>query len=751
MPVDINLIIVIVLIVLAIVDLTVGVANDAVNFLNSAIGSKAAPFRIILLVAAIGVLVGVTLSGGMMEIARSGIFNPQFFIVGELLIIFVAVMFQDIFLLDLFNTFGLPTSTTVSVIFGLLGSSLALSVIKVLEKGMNLGDAIMYLNSDKVLEIVSAILFSIVIAFIAGAFFQYLTRFLFTFGYKEKFRKFGSIWAGLALTCLTFFIMLKGIKGASFMTPELADTIKQNTIYILTASFVLWTIILQLLIMFTKINVLKIIVLFGTFSLALAFAANDLVNFIGAPLAGLHAYQYAYSTPNPASADMSVLNTPVMAETWMLLIAGLVMVSTLFFSKKAHGVALTTIRLSRQNEGYERFDSNVLARAIVRIVLIFFTFVKKITPLFIQRVFQERFDSSKYQPEETKDNDAPAFDLLRAAVILMVSAGLISLATFAKLPLSTTYVTFIVAMAAALPDKAWGRESAVYRVSGVITVIGGWFFTALSASMVAGTIALLLYYGGAWTLGGFVALAAITLYRTAVVHKGREKEFNEKDKMIQRQEKLLQSKLDMICEDMLSYVMNSSKTVRKVFSGIEKKDYKKLKTASKRADKINIEGNILCSEILKFLQLVHENEIEERQQYIRSLAYITELSDRMINMSSMTFNYFDNSHEPFIKYQLEEIHQIAEKYNYIDDSIHKIISEKEYHLLETLDELNSEMNKMVLKFKKNQLIRVKKNQANMRRSMLYLTLLNDVQIITNQKVLICKICKNIHQPDIIKN
>ncbi len=370
---DIAIVFVVVLLVLAVLDLTVGVANDAVNFLNSAIGSKVATFKTIMLIAALGVLVGVTFSSGLMEVARKGIFDPQMFVLMELLAIFLAVMFQDILLLDMFNTFGFPTSTTVSIVFGLLGASLAVSLIKI---SQNSGDYLLlmdYINIGNVFKIISAIFLSIVFAFVFGALIQYITRLIFTFDYEKRFRRYGSTWGGVALTCLSLFILLKGAKGSAFMTDELSIWIQSNIWLLSLYICISWTILLQLLMWFTKVNILKIIVLIGTFALALAFSANDLVNFIGAPLAGLAAYNFA--------PDMSLMAKPVQANTLLLILAGAIMVVTLYLSKKAKSVTQTTINLGRQDEGIDRFESNLVARLLVRIVLFIFDFLKKITPI----------------------------------------------------------------------------------------------------------------------------------------------------------------------------------------------------------------------------------------------------------------------------------------------------------------------------------------------------------------------------------
>nr|HPI22823.1 inorganic phosphate transporter [Spirochaetota bacterium] len=459
--------------ILAIFDLVVGVSNDAVNFLNSAIGARVASIKVILIVAGLGIMAGVTFSSGMMEVARKGIFHPEHFILPELLIIFVAVMLTDVLLLDLFNTFGLPTSTTVSIIFELLGASVAVSLIKIYAANESFVLLGQYINTAKVLAIISGIFLSVAIAFSVGIAAQFFSRMLFTFDYGKRLRRYGGIWGGLALTMIVYFIIIKGAKGASFLTQQHMDWIHVNTVAILCATFVGSTALLQALIVVANVNILRPIVLAGTFALAMAFAANDLVNFIGVPLAGFGAYASGMAAANPLTATMEALKEPVRTDTLLLLAAGAVMVLTLFYSKKARTVTKTEVSLGRQDEGAERFESFFLARIIVRMGTGFMEGLRTVLPGRLVRAVAARKDMSMAQPAATADGEVPSFDLIRASVNMMVASALVSFATSLKLPLSTTYVTFMVAMGTSLADGAWDRESAVYRVSGVLMVIGG--------------------------------------------------------------------------------------------------------------------------------------------------------------------------------------------------------------------------------------------------------------------------------------
>ena len=724
---DVTLFFVIVLLALAVLDLTVGVANDAVNFLNSAIGSKVASFKVIMLIAALGVLIGVTFSSGLMEVARKGIFNPQMFVLMELMAIFLAVMFQDILLLDMFNTFGFPTSTTVSIVFGLLGSALAISLLKIAEAGQTYTVLLDYINVSNVFKIVSAIFLSIVFAFVFGALVQYITRLIFTFDYKKRFRRYGSIWAGVALTSLSLFILLKGAKGSSFMTDDVSTWIQDN-IWLLTAySFVGWTILLQLLMWFTKINILKIIVLIGTFSLALAFAANDLVNFIGAPLAGLAAYRFA--------PDLSQLMEPVRANTLLLLIAGAIMVATLYLSKKARSVTQTTISLGRQDEGLDRFESNLVARLLVRIVLNIFDFIKKITPEKVRVFVENRFDTEQFTKNNTSE-DAPAFDLLRASVNLMVAAALISFATSLKLPLSTTYVTFIVAMAAALPDRAWGRESAVYRVAGVISVIGGWFVTALTAAMVAGIIALLIYFFELYAVIGLIGLVVFNIWRSNRIHDTREKDFSEQERSLNAKLGSNEQTIDHLKLRINYYYSGIRDNFNDVIDGIKDKNLEKLKKAKKRSYKNQKTANLIIADFIKSLDAIPEEELESESAYGQVLGSIHQMSLSVYNVSSEVFKYVDNNHKELEDDQIKELETMKKNYNKIIDLSIDYLSNNNGKNLEKLKDSHNEILTNCKKFSKNQIKRIKKLKKNKKRALLFLNVLTQTRSLANNTFMV---------------
>lgn len=505
---------------LAAFDLFVGVSNDAVNFLNSAIGSRIASFKTIMIVASLGVLIGATFSSGMMEIARSGVFNPQMFTFSEIIVIFFAVMVTDVLLLDIFNSFGLPTSTTVSIVFELLGGAVAAAAYKIWLQGDSFLNIASYINNEKALAIISGILVSVVVAFVAGTVVQYICRLIFTFDFDRVYRKIGGIFGGIALTSIFYFLVMKGLKGTSFMRKEYIDTIDAHTWPILISTFIVLTVLFQLLIKYKNTNIFRIIILSGTFALAFAFAGNDLVNFVGVPLAAYESYNSFIASGVAANLfTMESLKQAVQTPTIFLLLSGLIMVLTLWFSKKAHRVVQTSISLSSSTQGeQEQFGSSLPGRVIVRSALRFGTLVNQFMPAAIRK----GIDSRMVKPQPVKGEIALPFDYVRASVNLVVAAILIASATSLKLPLSTTYVTFMVAMGSSFADGAWDRESAVYRISGVLMVISGWFLTAFSAFTACLVIALIIFNFGEWAAILLMIIATVSLIRSNFFSKEKE-------------------------------------------------------------------------------------------------------------------------------------------------------------------------------------------------------------------------------------
>lgn len=578
--------IVIFLFMLAVFDLLVGVSNDAVNFMNSAVGAKVANFKTIVIVAAIGVFAGAVLSNGMMDIARHGIFQPVNFSFYEIMCILLAVMVTDVVLLDVFNTLGLPTSTTVSMVFELLGGTFILAILKIVgdETGLlTLGDM---MNTEKALSVIMGIFLSVAIAFIAGTFVQYISRLIFSFNYKKNLSWTIGIFGGIAVTSLSYFMLIKGLKSAPFMTPESLAWISENTTLLVTGCFITFTLLMQIL-HWCRVNVFKIIVLLGTFSLALAFAGNDLVNFIGVPLAGFSAYTDYVANSNGVSIHdfmMTSLMSSAKTPAIFLFASGLVMVYALATSKKAKNVIKTSVDLARQEEGDEMFGSSALARTIVRRANNINDFLKRVIPAGMRRWIDSRFNKD----EVILENGA-AFDLIRAAVNLVLSGLLIIIGTTMKLPLSTTYVTFIVAMGTSLADRAWSRESAVYRITGMLSVIGGWFITAFVAFTICALVTFIMFYTSFVGMFIFIVVAVVLLVRSNIKYSKKEKTEQQDDifkRMMASKDKneILALLRQHVKETLTSYITFSEDTYVKVTDGFIHEDLKSLRKAMNATD-----------------------------------------------------------------------------------------------------------------------------------------------------------------------
>ncbi len=525
---DLYLIITVILMLTAVSNLIAGVANDAVNFLNSAIGSKVATRNKIMVIAGIGVFLGATFSSGMMEVTRKGIFNPEFFYFSDVMIIFLSVMLTNIVLLDVYNSFGMPTSTTVCLVFELLGAAMMVAALKILASGESFATFSGYINSSSAIIIIIGIFLSVGIAFVVGAIVMFFSRLLFSFHIDKRMKWVGGIWAGLSLAAMSYYLLIKGVKGASFMPTHMIDWVGANSLLLLVISAIFWTVLMQVLVTVFKVNILKFVVLFGTFSLAMAFAGNDLINFIGVPIAGLESYiHWTRMEADPNTLEMTMLTEPVRTNTLWLLAAGVIMILTLTFSKKARSVTETEVNLGRQSDGSERFTPNRLSKEVVR----YSRAVKKGMKSMLPKSWMNSIDEN-YKPVKVKNKnnniDQPAFDLVRASVNLTIASALIAFGTSLKLPLSTTFVTFMVAMGTSLSDKAWGRDSAVYRISGVLSVIGGWFLTAIIALLASGIVAFIIYQTGLWGIGGLVALVLYSYYR---MNKRHTEDYKEKEEI----------------------------------------------------------------------------------------------------------------------------------------------------------------------------------------------------------------------------
>ncbi|MFP3860018.1 MAG: inorganic phosphate transporter [Bacteroidales bacterium] len=730
---NIYLIIIVVLFALAVSDLIVGVSNDAVNFLNSAIGSNAAPRYIIMIIASAGIIIGTTFSSGMMEVARKGIFHPEYFYFSEIMMIFLAVMLTDILLLDLFNTLALPTSTTVSIVFEILGAAVAVSLIKLgsdMETAGTLGE---YINSASALGIISGILLSVIIAFIVGSIVQYLVRIVFSYNYMKYLKYFGSIWGGIAITAITYFIVIKGAKGSALMTESNMKWIQENTQLILLASFIGWTVILQLLYFAFKINVLRGIVLVGTFALAMAFAGNDLVNFIGVPIAGLKSYQDFIATPgaSPDNYLMEGLTGSVKTNTYLLLIAGVIMVITLYFSRKARSVTKTEINLSRQGEGYERFGSTGFARVIVRQALEINETINKFIPRPIRNKVNKRFEPNieKIEPNAKKDDKA-YFDLVRASVNLTVASILISFATSLKLPLSTTYVTFMVAMGTSLSDRAWGRESAVYRITGVFTVIGGWFLTALIAFTAAFVVANIITHGGPIGIIIVLIIAVAFLIRTHSIHKKREGKVKEFEDIAAED-----IEGDNIMKKCSNEINKMLETVINIFNetiiGVSEEDRKRLRDINKKVEQLNYDAKTIKNNVHHTLVRLEEDEIETGHYYVQVTDYLREMAHALSFIAGPSYDHVANQHRGLTKEQIDELKEIKKEMTLLFTNTMHII---ENNAFEEIKELVLDQQQKVLQTidesRKAQIKRIKKKISGTKNSILYLQLLNEMKNFT---------------------
>lgn len=720
------LILVIVLGALAISDLIVGVSNDAVNFVNSAIGSKAASFKVVMAVAALGVFIGATFSTGMMEVARKGIFHPENFFFADLMVIFIAVMITDVLLLDLFNTFALPTSTTVSLVFELLGAAVAVSLIKIYNdvNALSLGE---YINTAKALGIISGILLSVVISFSVGAIVQYIARIIFSFNFKKTMKYYGGIYGGLALTSIVYFILFKGAKHSTLIPNDAAEYIKNNSMFISAICFVGFSILLQLLQMLFKLNILKLVVLAGTFALALAFAGNDLVNFIGVPIAGYNAYNI-FVASNGVAPDALLMNDlagKVPTPTMFLLIGGLVMVITLYVSKKARSVTKTSVDLSRQGEGDERFGSSLLARSIVRVSVSINSTLSLITPKPVSKFIQKRFDQSASKISNNDYEDAPAFDMLRASVNLVVASILIAIATSFKLPLSTTYVTFMVAMGTSLSDKAWGNDSAVYRITGVVSVIGGWFFTAFSAFSAAFIIASIIYFGGIYAIIVLVISAIFFMYRTHIVHKNRvEKEV--KDKILTGNHKLEYSHVIKACKANVTAILSQvADNYSNAINGITTMNRKTLKDTLRDVVAVNAETKKLKSNILLTINRLEDDSIHNGHYYVQVLDYLRETAHCLTYIARPAFEHVDNNHRGFSSSQIDDLNIIKTKMTAFIDKNMVTIANNEFDKIKELIEEQHQLITLIEEMRYKQIKRIKSEETGTKSSMLYLGIMHE--------------------------
>ena len=720
---NIYIFILIALALLAISDLAVGVANDAVNFLNSAFGSKAAPVKVILIIASLGVIVGATFSSGMMEIARKGIFNPAAFSFSHVMIIFVAVMITDIILLDTFNTLGLPTSTTVSIIFELLGASVGVALV-IVSANPDIKGISGFINTSSALTIISGILLSIVVAFTVGSIIQYITRIIFSFNYQKNFKYLGAAWGGIAITVITYFIIIKGAKGSSLIKPEAVEWIMANTGKMVLASLAGWTIILQILYSLFRVNILKVIVLIGTFSLAMAFAGNDLVNFIGVPLAGYEAFKiWVASGAAPEIMEMSGLAGALKTPTVFLLLSGVIMVLALWFSKNARSVTQTEINLSRQDEGFERFNSNIFSRALVRQGIGLSKFFSFIMPDKLMKWIDSRFDqteSLRHQKEQ-----GAKFDLLRASVNLTVASALIAVGTSLKLPLSTTYVTFMVAMATALSDRSWGRESAVYRISGVVTVIMGWFITAFAAFTMALLVALFLSKTGLTGILILLPLTAAIIIYSFLAHKKRVSNEEIKEKKYLGAAAKAADYVPECQNYLITNIILLSGFFDKSVIGLIREDRKKLNNLRKAVAEMNLDIKRKKDSVHMFIKKVSDDHIEAGAFYVQVFDYLREAGHSMTYLVGPVFSHIENNHPPLTLTQHKELRGLSLEFNEYSNFMIYILKSGNFDEIKSAIAKQADLIATIEVIKKKQLSRIKKGESGTKTGILYLNTLNE--------------------------
>lgn len=727
------LFLVIFLFVLAVFDLSVGVSNDAVNFLNSAIGSRAASFKVIMVIAAIGIFVGASLSNGMMDIARHGIYQPQHFFFSEIMCILLAVMLTDVVLLDIFNSLGMPTSTTVSLVFELLGGTVAIALVKIAHSdgALQLGNL---LNTDKAFTVILAIFLSVAIAFFFGTVVQYLSRLIFTFNYKKHTKYFIALFGGLAATSILYFMLIKGLKESAFMDGELKTLIYSNTDKVVWGVFIFFTILMQVL-HWLKVNVFKVIVLMGTFALALAFAGNDLVNFIGVPLVGYSSYIDLMAQGGTTTTDtflMGSLLAPAQTPWYFLVGSGLVMVIALATSKKAHSVVKTSLDLARQSEGNESFGTSPVARMLVRTCNNASSTLLSVVPPRVKDWIDSRFNNDEIILE-----DRASFDLVRASVNVVLSGLLIALGTSLKLPLSTTYVAFMVAMGSSLADRAWGRESAVYRITGVLSVIGGWFITAGAAFTICFLVAIIIYFGGIAAMAAMVGLAVYMLIRSQVAYKKKLKKEALKEEVNTTVAKLrdttdshealslfrehsreeLNSVLlfaaDALDRSVHGFMNENLRELRKVLNEVEEK-----KVHLKQVKRVGTLG---------VTHLEHDIAVEKGLYYYQGNDFASEIIFSIRRLTEPSKEHVDNNFSPLSEVQKGDFGKMTESIiAYLKRSA-SMIEKNDYHRLDDVVAESVTLTNQLTALKKGELKRIQGQSGSTKVSMVYLNMVQEAQ------------------------
>ncbi len=715
---DLYTFIVIVLGILAVSGLFVGVTNDAVNFLNSALGSKAASLKTILTVASVGILIGVVTSSGMMEVARSGMFNPGLFTFHEVMMLYLGVMFANVILLGLYNSLGLPTSTTVSLIFCMLGSAVAVSIYKISnDPSVTIASLGEYINTSRAMGVVSAILLSVVIAFTCGSLVMYLSRVIFSFRYTLPFRRFGSLWCGASLTAVVYFAVFKGLKSLLHGSPF----IQKVDDHLLMAVFICWAVcsMLLFLVQRMKINILRITILSGVFALALAFAGNDLVNFIGVPVASFDAYKIA-GEAGTTSIMMTALAENVPANVAILLAAGIIMIITLWMSKNdILKVTKTELSLSTQgDDGQPQYDSSAFSRTVVRAALNINATLERVVPQRIREAVARRFEY-----EDVEHSGAP-YDMIRATVNLTTSALLIALATSLKLPLSTTYVCFMVAMGSSLADRAWGRESAVYRISGVMTVVAGWFVTAIGGFLIALLVGLVLIYGNTVTLFIVMIICGWLVFRPSFGRKQKDADGEHTARPeVKSANDIIQSLTEDVCRTMEAATRIYDRTLLAVF----KENRKVLRDMVKESNDLFYQSRERKYTLLPTLRKLQSSDVDTAHYYVQVVDYLNEMTKALVHITRPAFEHIDNNHEGLSKEQTEDLMHINDDVESIYRHINNMLRAGDFRDIDMVLTLRDQLFESIAEAIKLELGRINEARSNTKASMLYLTILNETK------------------------
>ncbi len=703
---------------LAVSGLFVGVTNDAVNFLSSALGSKAATVKTVLTVASVGILIGVATSSGMMEVARSGMFNPGLFTFHEVMMLYLGVMFANVILLGLYNSLGLPTSTTVSLIFCLLGSAIAVTVFKISSDPAlsiaSLGD---YINTSRAMGVVSAILLSVVIAFTCGSFVMYLSRMIFSFRYTTPFRRYGSLWCGASLTAIVYFAVFKGLKTLLAGNAAVA-WIDDNLPLALLICWAVCSLVLFFIQRF-RINILRITILSGVFALALAFAGNDLVNFIGVPVASFDAYNIARAAGD-TTLTMGALAENVPANMTILLTAGIIMICTLWASKKAIvRVTKTELSLTSQggDDGQEQYGSSLFSRTIVRAALNVNAGIERVVPLRVREAIARRFEY-----EDVEHSGAP-YDMVRATVNLTTSALLIAVATSLKLPLSTTYVCFMVAMGSSLADKAWGRESAVYRISGVMTVVAGWFVTAFGGFLISFLVGLVLIYGGTATFVVVTLLCGWILFRSRFSNKHKDDEEHPAQEAPASTVDIIAALREEVCRTMES----ATKIYDRTMIAVMKENRKVLRDMVKEANDLFYQSRERKYTLLPTLKRLQSGDVNTAHYYVQVVDYLNEMTKALLHITRPAFEHIDNSHEGLSSEQARDLMAINDDVEAIYRRINRMLGEGDFSEIEAVLTMRDQLFEAIAEAIKSELTRVNEARSNTKASILYLGILTETK------------------------